>query len=80
MNWRKYFYSLQGELPAGTLLLLKSGEILIIGDINRNLGYCDCCGERDAEYYCTDFVDQFARMKEQAYNIPRRFSTDFEKE
>jgi hypothetical protein len=31
------------ELKAGDVLLLKSGEYVLVGHVNKNLGVCDDC-------------------------------------
>lgn len=65
MKWIK-FKNTYGELDtfkSGTLLKLKDGEIIIVGDVNKNLGHCDCCTDRNVEYFCNDYVKQVEKIK-----------------
>lgn len=56
-------------LNAGYLLKMRSGEIMLMGHINENLGGCDCCTEIP-EFYSTSYYDQVTAMLEAAEPVP----------
>jgi hypothetical protein len=36
-------YRLRDRLKAGMMLRMDDGSELLVGDVNRQLGVCDCC-------------------------------------
>jgi hypothetical protein len=62
MEW-KNIKDADADFKCGTLLKLKDGSVLIVGDINENLGYCDCCSESQIEYWTNEKVDELELLK-----------------
>lgn len=58
-SYRKRTEYIINAIQPGTLVRLGSGKIMLIGDINRLFGTCDCCqdfGEEDIEEFSLDLV------------------------
>ena len=70
MNWIKFenTYSQEETFEAGTLLKLKNGNVIMVGDVNKNLGLCDCCKDYNVQYFSNDFVKQICKIKDDAFN------------
>jgi hypothetical protein len=45
------------DLEAGMLIKRKTGEIELVGHINKNEGYCDCCSYGEIIEYSTSIME-----------------------
>lgn len=66
MKWIKFDdpFIQEETFEAGTLLKLENGEVIMIGDLNTNLGICDCCRQPKVAYFCNDFIGEIKALKE----------------
>lgn len=68
MIWIKIDKKFRDAIKSGSLIKLKDGSILLVGTVNENLGYCDCCPESNAEYYSNDLIEEIENLKNNHIN------------
>jgi len=69
MNWKKYEWDSKNEkypdLKSGDLLHLNDGRIILVGDVDKLLGYCGHCMLIDYSDIAqiTNVFDEIKRLK-----------------